>query len=253
MTEICIICSHPREAAAVAARMNDARKRHFGLYCGYEGSFAGRAAVAGIAGEGENPAYVAVRQLTQLFHPDVLFNFGIAGAVSERMHVGDVVLVRESIRCMLPAVVADNTFTDDNLVFPDDETREHILRSPSAVSDAIMLQSALCSLNSHKTPHMRQRTVCSVRIGCSPAPMEGSRMREFARKRFQVEAADMESYGFLSAAQDVNLPALCLKIISDACGSDARTEFERHARCLLSVGSECLEIVVEHNARAIVC
>lgn len=243
--ELAIVCAFPREAAAIAACMQQASRTHFGLFRGYLGKLAGLDTALAISAPGEAASYAALRQIAFLFQPRWAFNFGVAGAVRENLHVGDVVLVNESLRYYAPCALASNVVLDDGLIFPDAKLRSHILDAPAQYSSPGLLEAATETLQNAMPHSSLQSSVPRIRIGCSDRPLLGSRARRFVRERYRVDAVDMESYGFLSACRDTALPGLSLKILSDACSEDAYEVFQRNARQLLQTGAEALKRAVE--------
>lgn len=243
--ELVIVCAHTREAAAIAGRMRRAQRTHYGVFHGYMGNLGGVAAAVAVSGEGEYPAYAAVRQMAFLFGPKWLANFGVAGAVREDLHAGDITALSHSRRCYCPIALADNMFDDDSLVFPDDEAREYVLGAPTLDADAALLQTALDALNGSPPRGALQESIPALLAGSVPRPLAVWRGREFVRARYGADVVDMESYGFLSAAIDTGIPGFALKVISDACSADPRADFERNAKRILKRGAEALETAAE--------
>lgn len=240
---VLVVCASDAEAAAVAARLHKARRRHFGLFHGYEGQLGSGRVLVAVSGPGEDPCYAAVRQMVHLYSPAVAFNFGVAATVSELLHRGDVVLARTVRRTWCPPAIVDEMLSDDAVAFRSDAVRERILPAPRLDTDTHSLDTAVSAL----TPHMPPRTVQwepqPVAMGCMEQPLARWRGREYVRARFEVECVDTDSYGFTRAATDSTTPYVIIKVVGDDCSDDALETCGRRAG-ILPIGAKAVETVL---------
>jgi len=182
-----------------------------------------------VAGRGENEAYVALRQMAHLCRPRVAVGIETVSAVSEGFYGGDLVLVREAVRCLVPAGLATN-ICDDHHLFPSEAMRREILDAPPAACDDDLVSAAASALAGPLPPVCVQVDVATARAGCCGFPPAHAVVRRWVNSRFGVEVVGVNSYGFLTAARDLRIPSVAFGVVSDACAEDEALEFRRHAR-----------------------
>lgn len=234
---VAIVCGGEDELEALRQVLASARKCHFGLFKGCTGKLAdGREAWVAVAEQIEASAYAAVAQLDYLFHPELVASFGVGFGLRENMRSGDLVAARAVRRVWCPPAVADNSFTNDDLVFPDEELRRQVLQSPvldfgaGVAADAKRL--ILGSMDRIPRPHRRA---------------------EFLRTRFGVDMCDAQGYGFAEAAQQVKRPAVCFRVIGESCNMFDSQEFERNRqRNLNRAAAECLRQIQQSSVSSYV-
>ncbi|MCX7717054.1 MAG: hypothetical protein N2111_01455 [Candidatus Sumerlaeaceae bacterium] len=213
----------------MARCLDRSRRRCFGLFLGWEGSVGGRLCAVAVTGDGENPLYVALRQMAHIFQPQIAVALEPVSAVAEGLHGGDFVLIREAARCLVPAGLARN-ICDDRYLFPSEAIRREILEAPAVASDAEGLAIVAEALAHNMPAESVQPEVPVVRAGCSGFWPQHQSVRNWVRSRFVVEVVAAGVNGFLSAAHDLRLPALATGVVADGCSDDDRLEFRRHRR-----------------------
>lgn len=222
--DVAIVCALESEAAAIARNLRRGRKLHYGMFSGYVGELGGRTSAIIMSGAGERLAYVAARQIAWLAKPSLLVHFSYGTAVSERLRAGDVVLVRDVRRCFCPVVITDQMFRDDEIVWPGDEVRQHVLGGELYRLNEEFLESARTAIEAQFPRGLMQRRICVVSCGSMERAVAKSRGAEWVRGRFEIDVVDSGSYGFLDACRAIGAArTLALRMVcSDCTGENLR-------------------------------
>ncbi len=226
---VAVVTSDAAYGAAVARQMQNAKQQHFGLFAGWLGELGGFKAAVAASGGGEDPTYVAVRQLSFLFRPQLVLFLGGAIGAMESLLPGDVAWVRQARRCFHPVAVADNMFHDDEALFNSEDLRAKVLDAPVVGADPNISASIKAGILAPNYTAALQQEFPWVSVGSSDRPPARFRGVEFARTRYGVQALDQGSYGFLAALQDEELTGAALLQMRAGCSSEHEAEFQLHA------------------------
>jgi len=240
---LAIVVSDDALARAVLKRMRGGKGRHWGLFEGGEGEFAGSATALAVCGPGENLAYAAVRQLSFLFRPNAVLYLGNALGAREDLRPGDLAFVREARRVFHPIAVADNMFHDDEVVFNSDELKAQVLEAPRLQADESRLVTVMSKVRPADFTTALQSSFAAITVGSASGSPAAHRGYEFARHRYGIDATDHASYGFLAALRDEQLPGLALLQIRGGCSAEYAAEYRHQRRRFNALAAEVLEAV----------
>lgn len=236
-----IIVPDSRAAAVVRLCMQKAQKWNFGLFSGMLGNFAGVEVAVAITDAGEDPTYVALRQLCFLFRPKVALYFGNATGAVEWLRPGDLTWVSEARRCFHPIAISDNMFHDDEAVFNSVDLQKRVLSAPAHVPDAVVVAKLQEKVSAERFPLALQQSFPGVRTGSSDRNVAAYRGLEFASHRYGVEAVDHGTYGFFAALETEQIGGAALLQVTAGCSVEYVAEFRHHAKRFNRLACEVLE------------
>ena len=96
--EIGIIGAIEEEINGLVAKLDDVRECSVGGCTFYQGSVDGHSVVVGMSGMGKVYAAMCAQAMILQYAPDAILNIGMAGAVSEELKIGDVVIPTDEIQ-----------------------------------------------------------------------------------------------------------------------------------------------------------
>jgi adenosylhomocysteine nucleosidase len=155
-------------------------------------------------GSGKARSAEGTELLINRFHPEIIMNCGVAGAISPDRHTGDVIVSRRVIEY---DVVEDNNLKDT--VF---------------YADTDMLQYALHVSNDT----IPQGKIVAGDILSGDIVVKEVTKREALWRRFQGECVEQEGAGVARVCQLHNIPWIVIRGISDRADEHALKDFKKN-------------------------
>lgn len=144
---------------------------------------------------GEIAAAAATQQLISVYHSDVIFNFGVAGALTEGVALRDFVYVRDVIHYEMDTSVVDGEPVGRYACFDGTAVKTNEFLLNKALS-AKVFPLARCASGNKFVDSAADKTQL--------------------RDEFGAEICDMESAGVLFTCNFNRVPCLIVKCISDS-------------------------------------
>ena len=181
-----IIAAIRRELSGIEGILSS--KRRIALQPAYlvEGEYAGRAVVLAATGIGKGRTQEAVSSIVDTYHPEALVCLGYAGAASEELSAGDLVL------CPSVYLLDGDARTGD-----------------SRSSDAELMKIAHQALQGAEISYHEGDGVTVPHLVVEPEA------KRSIGRRFGVKVIDMESYWVAETAAGRGVPFLGLRAVTD--------------------------------------
>ena len=164
------------------------------------------------SGVGEIFASAATQMLISVYNVDVVINFGVCGALTERLNVGEVALIEGVVHYDFDTSPIDGCEVGRYLQYPEVTLRP---------------DKSLIALAKSINPQI-QTVVCAS----ADKFVADEKIKENLAKTYGASVCEMESAGVLLACLNMNVPCLIVKAVSD--GKGGAEEFKKmvtHASC----------------------
>lgn len=150
------------------------------------------------SGVGEIFASAATQMLISVYKVEVIINFGVCGALTERLSVGEVALVEGVVHYDFDTSPIDGCEIGRYLQYPEVTLRP---------------DKALLELAKKVNPQI-QSVVCAS----ADKFVADEKIKENLAKTYGADVCEMESAGVLLACLNMEVPCLIVKAISDGKG-----------------------------------
>ena len=158
------------------------------------------------SGTGEIRAAQATQLLIDLFGVETILNFGFVGTLSPSLSVGDLVIVEKAVHSAFDLRYIDGTTLGqydrrEGLYFYFDQNLLNYVRNVLPINTKI------------------------VTISSEDAFIASKEKKNLLRKTFGADICDMESIGIALVCERNEIPAFCMKIVSDSADDSAEQDF----------------------------
>ena len=172
-----------------------------------EGRLEGTEVVGVQAGIGKVNAALCAQTMIDRYHPDVILNVGVAGALDADLHVGDLVISRDAVQHDF-----DTTFFGDEPGFVTGtglnfEADEELIRKAKAAAERLGL------------PHRVGRIASGDQFIASPEK------KAWITKTFGASCTEMEGAAIAQVAFVNHVPFLIIRAISDGADDVAPMDY----------------------------
>lgn len=233
---IAVISAMREELAPLKQRLNIEEEGIKGGFLLSIAHFEGLRVILAVSGVGKANAAACMQQVITLYRPSEVINIGAAGSLNDRLQVGAMVLVSESLYHDVDCTgvgEAPNTLPRIPRVIPSD----------SGLIQQLSQVAANLDLSCH-----------TGRIATGDTFVSDGERRKSIRKQTDAELVEMETAAFAQIAYLNGIPFVSVRSVSDNADSEAEISFEtflaetseRNARLLdtyLSVQAQQLQPV----------
>ncbi|MFH0794932.1 MAG: 5'-methylthioadenosine/S-adenosylhomocysteine nucleosidase, partial [bacterium] len=216
------------EARAVAARLGQAHSRSLGLFKAHFGKLSGRDTVVVESGLGANAAYAATLQVIEFYPLRFVFDFGLAGAVSPDLKIGDLLLPEKIVPYDLPSSFSYLATIEGALT---DEQKKACSRE-AFEARAIRIAGL--------EPLAEAVGARRVVLGCADIGISSARDRRFLHREFGFDAVDWETCAVIEAARSRGVAAVSLRVVSDLANEQAEQQVRESYRRVLAHAADTL-------------
>ena len=207
-----IIGAMARETDAIMARMTNAETR---MECGIRfcrGTLDGVQAVTAQCGIGKVFAAMCATVMIERYHPDLLLNIGVAGALIDGLDIADI-------------VVADSAVEHDMDTTPIGDP-PGLISGPNVVH---MPVHAEASARLRKAAERLGFRAVTAAIATGDQFIERLEDKQRIARDFGAAACDMEGGAIAQCCYEMGVPFAAFRAISDTRGGDGREYAEKAA------------------------
>lgn len=224
-TTLGVIGAMDSEIRRLLEKMGECQtQQRYGL-CFYLGTLAGQRLVLVKSGIGKVMAARCAQILIDCYQPDYLVNTGVAGGLSERLRVGDIVLGAELVQHDFDVTAFG--YARGNLC-----DREHENEPTYFRSDAHLMELA------RQTGEGR---ILPGRIATGDVFVSSRAAKRAITDAFAADAAEMEGAAIAQVAESCGVPFLVIRAISDLADGSAAESFDQFEQQTADRSAELLE------------
>lgn len=217
MNKIGIIGAMSSEIALLKENMNITKKVELSGMTFYEGTLSGKEIVLVKSGVGKVNAAICAQTLICVFHVDAVINTGVAGALSNQLNIGDIVVSKEAIQYDM-----DVTKLGYPLGLIPDMDEPRFLGNVDLITSAIDANDQLGD----------EVNIYEGIVMTADLFLADEDKKSFLVKQFDGMCAEMEGAAIAHACYVNNIPFLIIRSISDKADNSAHMnypEFEKKA------------------------
>lgn len=198
-----IICAMQKEADAILHAMTNLREEKEGIITFYRGNIAKKDVILCICGIGKVLAALYTEAMIETYHPQVILNSGVAGALREGLGVFDVVISEKLVQHDM-----DTTFLGDAPGYLSGVGRVFV-PADERLSKEVLL-----------TAKARGLSACLGTIASGDQFIASAKIGARIRETFDADACEMEGAAVALAAYLHKIPFCVIRTISDAVGAN---------------------------------
>ncbi|UCE17692.1 MAG: 5'-methylthioadenosine/S-adenosylhomocysteine nucleosidase [Gemmatimonadota bacterium] len=199
-----IVSAFGKETKPLRSKLEEIRRESIKTYVFFLLRYGDEDVMVAKTGSGKVQGAEGARLLIERFHPGIIVNCGVAGAISPERKIGDVVISRR--------VIEYDTIDDNNL------------KDKVYYADANLFHYALQVSNET----MQKRKTVAGDVLSGDRVVKEVHEREALWKRFQGECVEQEGAGVARICQLHNIPWIVIKGISDRADEHALTDFKKN-------------------------
>lgn len=209
---LAIIGAMVKETEQLFAEMTDGREERIGFTRLKYGTLEGVPCVLACSGVGKVHAAVCSQIVLDRYPITALINFGIAGALDERLSIGDCVVASDTVQYDIDtSPVGDpvGMISGPDIVhIPADQRLTHLLKTAAENAGCLTLSAAIAT---------GDQFLC------------GRENKLHVKNAFGAAACDMEGGAIAQVAWESNIPYAAYRTVSDTLCGNGR-EYEINAR-----------------------
>lgn len=177
----------------------------------YEGILEGKKAVVVRSGIGKVNAALCAQIMIDVFQTDFIINIGVAGALSEHLEIGDIVLSKDLV---------EHDFDVRGFGYPKG-TIPQMETSIFTASESLL---TLAEISASKLADLR---VSRGRIATGDVFVSDRSLRETIMKEFDASCAEMEGAAIAHVCFLNQIPFLVIRSMSDKANGEAMENFNQ--------------------------
>lgn len=202
------------EVKMLQADMTEIREISVGMDTYMQGKLYGHDAIVVQCGPGKVNAALCTQNMITLFHPDTIVNVGVAGAGSERVHVGDVVVGSAAVQHDM-----DTSPIGDPVGFV---SKVNLVQFPC--DESLVLQLTKAVKETDDTP-------CHTGvIATGDQFINDEERRNRIHARFSALAVEMEGAAVAHACYVNRIPCAIIRTVSDESNGESTVSYATFAR-----------------------
>lgn len=176
------------------------------------------------SGAGESYAAAATQHLIDAYKPESIINFGVAGALNERLSTESICVVKEIIDYQFDTSAVDNCEVSRHIEFPTVEL----------ITDECLRDVAISSIKGIK----------EVRCASGNAFVSDKEKKEELSNLYQADICEMEAAAIYLTCHKNGIPSLFVKAISDTLFGGAE-EYKENSLKVAKTFSSLLKTLVK--------
>ena len=149
----------------------------------FKGQLYGREVVLALSGIGKVHAAMCTQAMICLYHPDLILNLGVAGALDERLQIGDIVIAKSAVQHDVDTTAFGDPMgmiSGPNIVYiPCDECAQAALLR-AAEKQGLHYQQAVIATGDQFIEVLAKKRSMHESFGASACDMEGGAIAQVA-------------------------------------------------------------------------
>ena len=225
--KIAIMGAMPEEIEPIVASLDEVRRVDFAKNAYYEGRYDGKEVVVAYSKIGKVFATMTASVLLERFGCNVLLFSGVAGAIAEDLHIGDLIVAEKLCQHDLDITAFGHPYgyvPEGSVFVPSDEALRR-LAFEVARSKGLKLKEGT--------------------IATGDQFIADEARKAWIRDTFGADAIEMEGAAVAVVCDAWNVPFFILRAISDAADMDAGFDFDTFLESSAKVSADFILAMVE--------
>ncbi len=227
MSKIAIMGAMPEEVAPIVAKLDDLKETVYAANTYYEGSYNGQEVVVAYSKIGKVFATLTATMLIEKFGCDRLLFSGVAGAISDDLNIGDLIIADGLCQHDLDITAFGHPFgyvPEGEVCIPTDITLRNIAKKV-AEGKGLTLKEGI--------------------IATGDQFVANSERKEWIGDTFKASALEMEGASVAVVCNALDIPFFILRAISDSADMDASFNFDEFLESSAKISADFILSMVD--------
>lgn len=227
MSKIAIMGAMPEEVAPIVAKLDDLKETVYAANTYYEGSYNGQEVVVAYSKIGKVFATLTATILIEKFACDRLLFSGVAGAISDDLKIGDLIIADGLCQHDLDITAFGHPFgyvPEGEVCIPTDVTLRNIAKEV-AKGKGLTLKEGI--------------------IATGDQFVANSERKEWIGDTFKASALEMEGASVAVVCSALDIPFFILRAISDSADMDASFNFDEFLESSAKISADFILSMVD--------
>ena len=227
MSKIAIMGAMPEEVAPIVAKLDDLKETVYAANTYYEGSYNGQEVVVAYSKIGKVFATLTATILIEKFGCDRLLFSGVAGAISDDLKIGDLIIADGLCQHDLDITAFGHPFgyvPEGEVCIPTDITLRNIAKEV-AEGKGLTLKEGI--------------------IATGDQFVANSERKEWIGDTFKASALEMEGASVAVVCSALDIPFFILRAISDSADMDASFNFDEFLESSAKISADFILSMVD--------
>jgi len=227
MSKIAIMGAMPEEVEPIVAKLDNVKQTVYGANTYYEGSYNGQEVVVAYSKIGKVFATLTATMLIEKFGCDKLLFSGVAGAISDELNIGDLIIADGLCQHDLDITAFGHPFgyvPEGEVCIPTDVDLRNIAKEV-AKSKGLTLKEGV--------------------IATGDQFVANPERKDWIGDTFKADALEMEGASVAVVCSSLEVPFFILRAISDSADMDAGFNFEEFLESSAKISADFILSMVE--------
>ncbi|MEA1879761.1 MAG: 5'-methylthioadenosine/adenosylhomocysteine nucleosidase [Campylobacterota bacterium] len=227
MSKIAIMGAMPEEVEPIVEKLKDVKRTVYAANTYYEGTYNGQDVVVAYSKIGKVFATLTATVLLEKFSCDTLLFSGVAGAISDNLKIGDLIIADGLCQHDLDITAFGHPFgyvPEGEVCIPTDVTLRNVAKKV-AVSKGLVLKEGV--------------------IATGDQFVANEERKNWIGSEFKADALEMEGASVAVVCSSLEVPFFILRAISDSADMDASFNFDEFLESSAKISADFILSMVD--------
>lgn len=227
MSKIAIMGAMPEEVAPIVAKLDDLKETVYAANTYYEGSYKGQEVVVAYSKIGKVFAALTATILIEKFACDRLLFSGVAGAISDELKIGDLIIANGLCQHDLDITAFGHPFgyvPEGEVCIATDISLRTIAKEVAASKGLALKEGIIATGDQFVADEARKNWIGDT---------------------FKADALEMEGASVAVVCSSLNVPFFILRAISDSADMDASFNFDEFLESSAKISADFILSMVD--------
>jgi len=225
--KIAIMGAMPEEVEPIVAKLDNVTKIVYGANTYYEGSYNGQEVVVAYSKIGKVFATLTATLLIEKFKCDRLLFSGVAGAISDELSIGDLIIANGLCQHDLDITAFGHPFgyvPEGEVCIPTDVNLRNIAKEVATTKGLTLKEGVIATGDQF---------------------VHNATRKEWIGSTFKADALEMEGAAVAVVCSSLNVPFFILRAISDSADMDASFNFDEFLESSAKISADFILSMVD--------
>ena len=227
MSKIAIMGAMPEEIEPIISKLENLKETVYAANKYYEGSYNGREVVVAYSKIGKVFATLTATILIEKFACDRLLFSGVAGAISDDLKVGDL-------------IIANGLSQHDLDITAFGHPHGYVPEGEVCIPTDVILRNIAKNVAKEKGLSLKEGVIAT-----GDQFVANAERKEWIGKTFNADALEMEGAAVAVVCSSLNVPFFILRAISDSADMDAGFDFDTFLESSAKVSADFILSMVD--------
>ena len=230
-SKIAIMGAMPEEIEPLLAKLDNVNEVIYAANKYYEGSYNGREVVVAYSKIGKVFATLTATILIERFKCDMLLFSGVAGAISEELKVGDL-------------IIADGLCQHDLDITAFGHPHGYVPEGEVCIPTDVNLRNIAKKVANEKSLTLKEGVIAT-----GDQFVANEERKNWIGTTFKADALEMEGASVAVVCSTLNIPFFILRAISDSADMDAGFDFDTFLKSSAQISADFILSMVDNIER----